>query len=282
MSGTTNKVRFNLKSVHFAPLTLSGSTPNFGSPVPIPGAVSLKLTPNGEAEKFYADGGVYYVINNNGGYDGDLEIALIPDEFRVYALGEAKDDNNVLIESSDSELKPFALLFEFDGDQHHIRHVLYNCTASRPSMEGKTNTDKKEVQTETLSLNAAPLPDGRVKAKTGDDTSDAVYNNWYNVVYLGANTLASLTVTSIAGTASGDSNITVSGYTLKSGESYKYKTAAGTAPSVAYGETVSDWTALSSGSDITPAGGHTKIAVVAVDSNNKAVAYGSATITANT
>ena len=41
-----------------------------------------------------------------------------------------------------------------------------------------------EVQTETLSLKATPLANGYVKAKTGDDTTDATYQNWYKAVYM--------------------------------------------------------------------------------------------------
>lgn len=182
-----NKVRFNLKNVHYAELSFgSGGTPIFGTPVAIPGAVSMKLSPNGEPEPFHADGGVYYMISNNAGYDGELELALVPENFRTYALGETLDTNNVLVEASDNELKHFALLFEFDGDQKHIRHVMYDCTASRLEMEGKTNTEKKEVQTEKLSLKSIPLPDGKVKAKTGDSTTSGVYEGWYSAVYTGA------------------------------------------------------------------------------------------------
>ena len=94
------------------------------------------------------------------------------------------DSKGVLIENSDAELALFALLFEFDGDVRHIRHVMYNCSASRPKIEGKTNEEEIEVQTETLAITAAPLANGYVKARTGDSTTDTVYTGWYTAVYL--------------------------------------------------------------------------------------------------
>ena len=47
-----------------------------------------------------------------------------------------------------------------------IRHVLYCCSASHPSMEGETKEDEKEVQTEELAIIASALANGYVKAKT--------------------------------------------------------------------------------------------------------------------
>ena len=126
------------------------------------------------------------------GYDGDLELALIPESFRTDVLREKLDAKGVLIENSDAELALFALLFEFDGDVRHIRHVMYNCSASRPKIEGKTNEEKKEVQTETLTIKATPLADGKVKAKTGNTTDATVYADWYKSVYLPAADPASL------------------------------------------------------------------------------------------
>ncbi len=200
-----NKVKYNLKNAHYAMLHIAqDGTVSYGTPVAIPGAVSISLDANGEPENFYADGIAYYVINNNMGYDGDLELAMIPESFRVDALNETLDDNNVLIENANTELNSFALLFEFDGDVKHIRHVLYNCSASRPGIEGKTNEESREVQTETLTIKATPLASGVVKAKTGNTTNSTVYQNWYQSVYMPSDVssanvnLSSLTIGSIS------------------------------------------------------------------------------------
>lgn len=185
--GKKNKVKFNICNVHYALQTIGeDGTVSFGTPEPMPGAVSLALDANGEPSNFYADGYAYYTISNNMGYEGDLELAMVPEKFRTEVLKEELDSNKVLVENANVETANFALLFEFDGDVRKIRHVLYNCAASRPSIESSTNEDEIEVQTETLALTATPLANGYVKAKTGDDTTDMVYQNWYSAVYLPA------------------------------------------------------------------------------------------------
>lgn len=189
MAKKKNKVKFNICNVHYALQNKAeDGTVSFENPVPMPGAVSLSLDANGEPSNFYADGYAYYTISNNMGYDGDLELAMVPESFRTDVLKEELDGNNVLLENANVETANFALLFEFDGDVKKIRHVLYNCAASRPSIESQTNEDEVEVQTETLSLTASPLASGYVKAKTGDDTADTVYTDWYNSVYMPAST----------------------------------------------------------------------------------------------
>ena len=194
MATKKNKVKYNLKNVHYALLNSdTNGNVTYGTPVPIPGAVSIGLDANGEPTNFYADGYAYFTINNNMGYEGDLEIAIVPESFRVDVLHEKLDDNNVLIEDSNVETANFALLFEFDGDVRKIRHVLYKCAASRPSIESQTNEDEIEVKTEKLSLKATPLANGYVKAKTGDDTTDAVYQNWYSDVYIPSETESEVT-----------------------------------------------------------------------------------------
>lgn len=185
MSAKKNKVKFNICNVHYALITVDeDGEVTFGTPVAMPGAVSLSLEPNGEPSNFYADGYAYYTISNNMGYEGDLELAMVPESFRTDVLKESLDDNSVLVESANVETANFALLFEFDGDVKKIRHVLYNCSAARPNIESTTNEEEIEVQTETLAITAAPLANGYVKARTGDSTTDTVYTGWYSSVYM--------------------------------------------------------------------------------------------------
>lgn len=185
MSNKKNKVKYNLRNVHYALLktnTAEGMT--FDTPVPIAGAVSMSFSPSGDLSNFYADGYAYYTISNNAGYEGDLELALIPENFLVDVLKEELDNNNVLIEKADIETQNFALLFEFDGDVKKIRHVMYCCSATRPSVESSTKEESIEVTTETLTISATSLACGIVKAKTGDSVSDLAYQNWYSSVYI--------------------------------------------------------------------------------------------------
>ena len=91
--------------------------------------------------------------------------------------------------------------------------------------------------------------------------------------------LKALTVQSSAGTVVGDTALTVTGYTLKSGESWAYKVTTGTAATVLPGEVVSGWTSWNGTSDITAATDK-KLALVALNAAGQAIAYGSCTVTA--
>lgn len=275
---TPNKVKYGLKNVHYALLTLDESgVATFGTPVAIPGAVNLTMDAQGEPSTFYADNMAYYVTAANDGYSGTLEVALIPDSFRTDVLNETLEETTqILTENVDNRTTPFALLFEFDGDQKATRHVLYNCTATRPSVTGATTTNTKEPTTESMTLTAAPLSNGNIKARTTVNTPDANYSAWYNGVW---QPLGKLTVTSAAGSSSGTTKLTVSP-ALTSGNSYKTKTGAGvTLP--AYGAVAgSDWEDWDGSEDVTATNGQ-QIAVVEVDAEDKARAGGLAEVTAN-
>ena len=180
-----NKVRYGLKNVHYATVTFANDgTPTFGSPVAIPGAVSISLSKQGDTYTFYADDGSYFELGDNASYEGDLEIALIPEGFRTAVLGEELDAKKVIFEGSNPTKGHFALLFEFTGDDNAIKHVLYNCTASENTLEGETKGESIEVKPDTLTITAKALPNGGpVKARTGATTDATVYSGWYTTVH---------------------------------------------------------------------------------------------------
>lgn len=92
--------------------------------------------------------------------------------------------------------------------------------------------------------------------------------------------LGTLTVNSVAGTASGTTKLTVSPAKEKDTNIYKYKAAAD-APTVTYGQNVRNWSTWDGTSDLTIANGQ-KVTVVECDSTFKALNAGNATVTAHT
>ena len=177
-----NKVKYGLSNCYYAVYDETAGT--YGTPVAMPGAVNLSLDQEGETNAFRADNIDYYVSVSNNGYSGDLELALIPDSFLTDVMGEAVDSTSGLqYEVADANPKAFALLFQFEGDQKATRHVLYNCAASRPNIKGENKDNLKDPDTDTLSLTASPLQDGKVKASTTAETPEDVYKNWFQKVW---------------------------------------------------------------------------------------------------
>jgi phi13 family phage major tail protein len=181
-----NKVRFNLKNVHYAILT-DGATPTWSTPVAVPGAVSLDLSPEGETSPFYADGIVYYNSIANNGYSGTLEMARIPDQMMQEVWGDTLGSTSkVLTENANVNPASFALLYQIDGDADEEYYCLYNVSGTRPNIGSQTNEETKEPQTQSFDINAIPLSDGRVLARTTADTPSATKSAWFGSVFVEA------------------------------------------------------------------------------------------------
>lgn len=182
----TNKVKLGLKDCYYAAITFDAQgNITYGKPVSFPGAVSLSLdAQGGETENFYADDIIYFAAQGaNGGYQGDFEVARVIDDFHKDILGDKTDRNGLIVEDADAPQKEFALLCQFTGDKHATRHVLYRCTASRPSFGSQTKEETASPITETITITAIPAEVGGgnyVKAKATPDSTN--YDTFFNTV----------------------------------------------------------------------------------------------------
>lgn len=182
-----NKIRYGLSNVYYAVATLgANNSATYSTPVAFPGAVSLTLDAEGETSNFYADNIAYYVTNSNNGYSGSLEMAYVTDSFAADILGEIQNGTTGLkFELQDAEPVHFALLFQFEGDDKAVRHVIYNCVASRPSVSGSTKEETVEPQTETIDISAtsiyvAAIPGNVVKARAEEGST--AYSSFFSTV----------------------------------------------------------------------------------------------------
>ena len=192
-----NKIKFGLRKLAYAPITVETDEGviTYGTPVMIPGAISISLSAQGERRSLSADDVIYFEAWSNGGYEGDVGVALIPTQFRIDCLGEKRDlatGSNALYETTDLITQRFALLGEFQGDSKATRWAFLNCTASRPqfasqTVDGESGLDPSQ-STETFTISASGRrADHICKVWCEDDGSD-LYKNWYSSVYVPSTT----------------------------------------------------------------------------------------------
>lgn len=186
MTKKDNKVTFGLENVHIAPITSvdTDGVITYGEVFRFPGAIELELNPKGESGSLKADNIDYYLINTNEGYEGKYKCAHIIQKFLTEILGEKLDEETgVMTEVADVQPKEFAMMFQFEGDVNKTRHVLYYCSASRPS-NGSGTKDGSKVNERELDFKASPRPlDKVVKRSIPSDGDETIYKDWFKKPY---------------------------------------------------------------------------------------------------
>lgn len=184
------KVVYGLKNVHYAILTKAeGGTVSYSTPKRFPGAVNLGLSADSETTEFHADDIIYYATEENNGYTGDFEVALVPDEFLTDVFSNEKGADGILYEVAGVETKHIALLGEFATDTVAKRICLYDVLCGRPDISRKTKEKTNTPQTQKMSLTARPVEiNGKnyVKCSTTPETSEETYSNFFKSVKMPA------------------------------------------------------------------------------------------------
>ena len=185
MADEKNKVLYGIEKCYIAKLTETDGEITYETPIPMPGVTGLSPEPQGETTKFFADNIVYFIANSNQGYEGDLVLAITPEEFLTQILGQEVDSNGAVIENADDKIARFALMFEGKGDKKARRWVYWDCTATRPSRENNTQEESVEVGTETITITMSPrTSDKAIKCYLEPSTENQdVYDTFFTKVY---------------------------------------------------------------------------------------------------
>lgn len=184
-----NKLKYGLSKLAFAVATIAADgSATYATPIENPGAISTNLSPQGDLRPLRADNMDYYTFDDFSGYSGDVEVVRFIDDILAAIWHEAVATGNAIrYEATDQEAVHFALLFEFKNDKKHTRHVMYNCTATRPAVASATTGETVEAQTETTTVTATPiyvaaLSKNVIKARCYE--GDSAYADWYSAVTL--------------------------------------------------------------------------------------------------
>lgn len=182
-----NKVTYGLTNVYYSVVTETLTngvwTETYATPVRMLGARSISLSANSENTNFPADNNAkYFTQYTSSGYEGTLTMAILNDTFRHDVLGETIDANSNVVESIKDTPKTFALLFQFEGDDMNVRHVMYRCTAGQPDITSETKDTTIEPNEIAIPISAGGrLSDGKVKARVGEGNTG--YSNFFTTVY---------------------------------------------------------------------------------------------------
>ena len=158
----------------------------YGEPTKFLGNRQVNWDPSGDLIKVYADGTVIYTGRQNSGYTGSLELTNLDDDFAEWVLSEEVDNKNVQYEIKEPVINRFYLIWEWVQDEKNTRHIMYNITASRPTMSATTagDGDNKTAQYRTLNMTAIPRDDGIVKSSTRVDIDENTYDGWFEAAYV--------------------------------------------------------------------------------------------------
>ena len=101
-----------------------------------------------------------------------------------YQIGPFIIDKNYELTCDDKELSILELTIERLAENHDFHGLIEEFPEEKAQLEEEKHREENVGITVSV-----PLANGVVKSKTGDDTTDATYQNWYKAVYMPATEL---------------------------------------------------------------------------------------------
>ena len=203
--------RIGLDEVHIAKVISDDANGIvYDTPIALKGAVNASVNPNSDVATDYGDNGVFFVTNNRGNTEMNLELIDVDSSVLAQMLGQSKV-NGITVETPLDQAPYFAVGFRvwIAGEKDGVKRYQYFWYAkgkfSVPETGGSTKTESIEFGHINLTAQfAQTIANGVIcsHARSDDDgVSASVITNWFNapVVSVEADTSA-LTVAITAAT----------------------------------------------------------------------------------
>ena len=198
--------RIGLDQVHIAKVISDDANGIvYYTPIALKGAVNATVNPNSDVATDYGDNGVFFVTNNRGNTEMNLELIDVDSSVLALMLGQRKV-NGITVEAPLDQSPYFAVGFrvwiagEKDGEKRYQYFWYAKGKFSVPETGGSTKTESIEFGHVNLTAQfAQTIFNGIIctHARSDDDETPAsVITNWFNapVVSVTAD-LTALTVT---------------------------------------------------------------------------------------
>lgn len=173
-----NKVEFGISNLHVCTYEVNNGTVTLGTPLAVPGAVTLTLEPQGDDNTFYADNTAYWSQYSDNGFSGSVTVAMFPDEFKKQFLGYIDLDDGGVAQIKGATKPSVCLMFQSEGDAEQRRGILYNVSLGNINRSYNTVEDAVEVDTEEIDITV--VGDNATKiVKVSYDKTSAAYNTLF-------------------------------------------------------------------------------------------------------
>lgn len=175
-----NKIQYGISNVYYAVMTADGV---YSTPVHMPGGENLTISSgNGSDNIIWADNINYWNKTTSTGKSGDLQMAKFPKSFYVDVLGQTSEEEGGVTESPNDTSKPFALMFQLEGDAGGRRVCWYNCTAAVPTFTAATATENITEASETSAITAAPvMVGGKLRTQYSCESGESKYEDFFDL-----------------------------------------------------------------------------------------------------
>ena len=175
-----NKIQYGISNVYYAVMTADGV---YSTPVHMAGGEQMTINNGGGSDNIiYADNINYWNKNVSTGKSGDLQMAKFPKSFYTDVLGQTSEEGGGVTEGPNDTSKPFALMFQLEGDAGGRRVCWYNCTATIPTFTAATATESITEASETSTITAAPVMVGeRMRTQYSCEYDESKYDDFFTL-----------------------------------------------------------------------------------------------------